>query len=86
MYSQGPYGGSGAKYFVEPHPTDASKVIRYVSLEGQRSRDLFPRPGQVPERGIARIEVPEDFRIVTDPEGLPVKVTPIGEMATVRRS
>jgi hypothetical protein len=27
--------------------------------------------------------VPEDFRIVTDREGLSIQVTPIGEMATV---
>jgi len=25
---------TGTKNFIEPHPTDASKKIRYVSLEG----------------------------------------------------
>ena len=37
----------------------------------------------VSENGIAVIEVPDDFRIVTDPEGLSIQVTPIGQMATV---
>jgi hypothetical protein len=31
---------------------------------------------------MARITVPEDFRIITDPEGLTVQITPIGEMAS----
>ncbi|HSD71397.1 MAG TPA: hypothetical protein VLE54_01330, partial [Thermoanaerobaculia bacterium] len=34
------------------------------------------------ERGVARIEVPADFRMVTDPAGLTVQVTPIGSMAS----
>ncbi|PYQ34287.1 MAG: hypothetical protein DMF55_09830 [Acidobacteria bacterium] len=32
---------------------------------------------------MARIAVPEDFRLVTDSEGLTVQVTPIGGMASV---
>jgi hypothetical protein len=75
------YGGTGAKFFVEPHPTDASKVIRYVSLEGPEAGTYFRGKGKF-ERGIARIPVPEDFRMVTDPEGLTVQITPIGPMAT----
>ncbi len=82
VYSQGPYGGSGAKYFVEPHPTDASKVIRYVSLEGNESGTYFRGRGKF-QNGIATIAVPEDFRLVTDTEGLSIVATPIGPMATV---
>ncbi len=37
--------GTGTKSFVEPHPTDASKVIRYVSLEGPEAGQ-----GEVPAR------------------------------------
>jgi hypothetical protein len=76
------FGGSGAKYFVEPHPTDASKVIRYISLEGPEAGTYFRGRARF-ERGIARIRVPEDFRLVTDEEGLTVQITPIGGMATV---
>jgi hypothetical protein len=74
-------GGSGVKFFVEPHPTDASKVIRYISLEGPEPGTYFRGRGRF-ERGMARIPVPEHFRMVTDEEGLTVQITPIGPMAT----
>jgi hypothetical protein len=81
VWADGGYGGSGPKYFVEPHPTDASKVIRYVSLEGPEAGTYFRGRGRF-ERGLARIAVPEDFRMVSDKEGLTVQVTPIGAMAS----
>lgn len=80
VYAEANYGGSGAKFFVEPHPTDASKVIRYVSLEGPEAGTYFRGKAKF-ERGVARIAVPEDFRMVTDAEGLTVQITPIGPMA-----
>jgi hypothetical protein len=73
---------TGMKNFVEPHPTDASKVIRYASLEGNEVGTYFRGRGKF-QNGIAVIEVPEDFRIVTSAEGLGIQVTPIGEMASV---
>jgi hypothetical protein len=82
VWAQSNYGGTGAKFFVEPHPNDASKVIRYVSLEGPEAGTYFRGRGRF-ERGIARIAVPEDFRMVTDADGLSVQLTPIGPMATV---
>lgn len=78
----GNVGGTGVKSFVEPHPSDPSKVIRYVALEGPEAGTYFRGRGKF-DRGVARIPVPEDFRIVTDEEGLTVQVTPIGPMATV---
>lgn len=72
----------GNKSFVEPHPTDASKIIRYISLEGNESGTYFRGRGRF-QNGLAVIDVPEDFRIVTDPEGLTVQITPIGGLATV---
>jgi hypothetical protein len=75
-------GATGSKSFIDPHPTDASKVIRYYSLEGPESGTYFRGRGKF-ERGIAQITVPEDFRMVTDPGGLTVQVTPIGGMASV---
>jgi hypothetical protein len=74
--------GTGTKSFVEPHPTDPSKVVQYVSLEGNEAGTYFRGRGRF-QNGIARIRVPEDFRIVTDPEGLTVQITPIGGMASV---
>ncbi len=82
VFSGGDLGASGAKLFVEPHPTDASKVIRYVSLEGRESGTYFRGSAQVVD-GTAVIDVPEDFRIVTDVEGLTVQLTPVGELATM---
>jgi hypothetical protein len=82
VYSNGNYGGTGAKFFVEPHPIDASKVIKYISLEGPEAGTYFRGKGRF-QNGIATIDVPEDFRMVTDADGLSIQVTPIGEMATV---
>jgi hypothetical protein len=82
VLSFGGTGGTGIKSFVEPHTTDPSKVIRYVSLEGPEAGTYFRGRGRF-SRGLATIEVPEDFRMVTDREGLSIQVTPIGDMATV---
>jgi hypothetical protein len=82
VFSQSNFGGSGAKFFVEPHPYKADMVIRYVALEGPESGTYFRGRGKF-QNGLATIEVPEDFRMVTDSEGLSIQVTPIGQMATV---
>jgi hypothetical protein len=81
VFAGGNYGGTGAKYFVEPHPQDPSLVIRYISLEGNESGTYFRGRGKF-QNGLAKIKVPEDFRLVTDSENLSVVVTPIGEMAS----
>ena len=73
---------SGTKSFVEPHPTDASKAVKFVSLEGNEAGTYFRGRAKF-ARGLARIPVPEEFRIVTDADGLSIQVTPIGEMASV---
>ena len=82
VFAEGNYGGTGAKYFVEPHPHRPDLVIRYVALEGPEAGTYFRGRGKL-QNGLATIEVPEDFRLVTDPDSLTVQITPIGEMATV---
>ncbi len=77
VYSLGNMGASGTKPFVEPHPTDPTKVIRYVALEGPEAGTYF-RGRAFVHKGTVEIEVPESFRIVTDEEGLTVHVTPMG--------
>ena len=72
----------GNTSFIEPHPSDPSVMLRYTSLHGNESGTYFRGRGTF-QNGLAVIEVPEDFRIVTDPEGLSIQVTPIGQMATV---
>lgn len=80
--SIGSIGSTATKFFVDPHPTDPSKVIGYISLEGPEAGTYFRGRGRF-ENGIAKITVPEHFRLVTDPEGLTVQITPIGGMASV---
>lgn len=82
VYSLGNTGATGTKSFVEPHPTDASKEIRFVSLEGPEAGTYFRGTGHT-VRGFATIEVPESFRMVTDEQGLTVVVTPTGSLAQV---
>ena len=82
VFGEGDIGASGTKFFVDPHPTDPKKVIGYIALEGPEAGTYFRGRGRF-ERGMARITVPEDFRLVTAPEGLTVQITPIGGMATV---
>ncbi len=82
VFSAGNFGATGTKHFVEPHPSDPKKVILYSSIEGRTVDNFF--------RGTARfvnheavIEVPEDFRIVTDEDGLTVQLTPVGGFASM---
>lgn len=82
VFSMGNFGGTGAKYFVEPHPTDPTKEIRYVSLEGPEAGTYFRGTGRT-RNGFATITVPESFRMVTDEQGLTVVVTPTGELAQI---
>jgi hypothetical protein len=82
VFGQGDIGATGTKYFVEPHPSNPTLTIRYVALEAAEAGTYFRGRGKF-QNGLATIEVPEDFRLVTDSEGLSIQVTPIGEMATV---
>ena len=74
--------GTGTKSFVEPHPTDPSKAIRYVCLEGPEAGTYFRGTDQT-NHGTAVIQVPESFRLVSDAEGLTVQLTPVGAAATM---
>ena len=82
VYAAGNSGASGVKSFVEPHPTDATKEIRYASLEGREVGTYFRGSGHL-VNGEAVIVVPDDFKIVTDAEGLTVVATPSGALATI---
>jgi hypothetical protein len=68
---------TGMKSFLEPHPTDATKQIRFVCLEGPESGTYFRGSGHA-VGGFAKIEVPESFRDVTDEKGLTVVATAVG--------
>ena len=72
---------SGMKSFIEPHPTDPALEIAYVALEGPEAGTYFRGRARV-QNGLARISVPEDFRLVSEEGGLSIQAMPIGEMAT----
>jgi hypothetical protein len=82
VFSSGNFGASGAKHFVEPHPTDPKKDILYSSLEGREVGTYFRGTASIVNHE-AVIVIPEDFRIVTAEEGLTVQVTPIGGYSQV---
>jgi hypothetical protein len=82
VYAAGDIGASGTKFFVEPHPTDASKVIRFIALEGPEAGTYFRGRGRF-VRGHAIIDVPESFRMTSEEEGMTVHLTPIGGLAMV---
>ncbi len=82
VYCEGDLDATGAKNFVEPHPSDPSKEIHYAALEGSEVGTYFRGSAHL-SAGTATILIPEDFRMVTDPDGLTVQVTPIGALATL---
>jgi hypothetical protein len=88
IYSSGPAHVQGTftattnKGFVQPHPHDASKEIRYISLEGPHTEVYFRGTAQITQ-GVTRIAIPQHFRFVADPATYSTLVTPVGAMATV---
>jgi hypothetical protein len=70
------------KPFIQPHPFDPSKEIRYVSLEGPYSEVYFRGTAQI-SQGATRIPIPEHFRLVSTSGSYSTLVTPVGGMATV---
>ena len=82
VFANGRIGATGTKSFIEPHPTDPTKEIAYVALEGPEAGTYFRGRGSL-HNGVSVISVPESFRLVSDEEGLTVQVTPIGQVANV---
>jgi len=82
IYAGGDLAAAGTKSFVQPHPTDASKEIRFVCLEGNESGTYFRGRSRTLD-GRAEIEVPEEFRLVSEQDGLTVLSMPIGASANL---
>jgi hypothetical protein len=68
----------GQKGFVQEHPTDPTKQIVYVSLEGGEA-GTYTRGTWKLENGKALIELPEHFGLVTSEDDLTIQLTPRGE-------
>ena len=80
IYADGHFGGKGNKYFIQPHPTDPSKAIQFVCLEGNESGTYFRGRTRL-ENNRAEIPIPEEWRLVSGTEGITVQVTPIRSKA-----
>lgn len=86
--SSGNLMSSGAKSFVQPHPTDPVKEIVYVALEGSEAGTYMRGTARI-VRGRAVINLPEHFSLVTNDQGLTVQLTPLGQalqLYVVRKS
>ncbi|HEX6085068.1 MAG TPA: hypothetical protein VF266_11120 [Thermoanaerobaculia bacterium] len=82
VLAQGDFAATGTKSFLDPHPHEAGKVIRFVALEGPEAGTYFRGRGRF-VKGRAVIDVPEAFRFTSEEAGMTVHVTPIGGLAVV---
>ena len=78
----GGYTGPEPSITASPHTTNASVVIASPSLTGIEAGTYFRGTGQISGREFV-IDIPESFRMVTEPEGLTVQLTPVGAAASM---
>jgi len=71
----------GGKYFIHPHPTDESKIIKYIAIESGEALTLARGTAKT-VNGEATVALPEHFSLSTSKD-VPVTVilTPIGAPA-----
>ncbi|MDR3013057.1 MAG: hypothetical protein LBU70_07590 [Chitinispirillales bacterium] len=80
IFAQGDIYGR-AKFFVHPHPTDDTKVIRYITVESGEALTVVRGMAKT-ANGEATIKLPEHFSLVTSAmEPITVILTPIGAPA-----
>ncbi len=77
-YIFGDFYVHGKKLFLQDHPTDPTKQIVYVALEGGEAGTYCRGAGQL-VNGKAVIDLPDHFGLVTNAKGLTVQLTPVGE-------
>jgi len=75
VFASGRFGGTSAKYFVQPHPTDPALCVQFICLEGNESGTYFRGKTKLTD-GRAEIPIPEEWALVTEAEGITVQVTP----------
>ncbi|MEE9553687.1 MAG: hypothetical protein V3W18_05265 [candidate division Zixibacteria bacterium] len=82
LHVNGDITATGAKLFVQDHPTDQQKEIHYVSLEGGEA-GTYVRGSAKLINGSIEIDLPEHFSLVTNKEGLTVQITPRGPVQSM---
>jgi len=65
----------GHKSFLQPNPEDASEAVVYKCMEGPVSTVEAHGRAQLRD-GVAFVELPPSFRLVAEPEGITVLLTP----------
>src|SRR6266699_3541147 len=75
---QGNLSATGTKPFVQAHPTDPTREIVYIALEGGEAGTYLRGSGQL-QSGKAVLALPDHFGRVTAKEGLTVQLMPRGE-------
>ncbi len=74
----GNFSATGTKNFVQAHPTDPTREIVYVALEGGEAGTYVRGSGQL-VNGKAVIALPDHFGLVTEISALTVQLTSRGE-------
>lgn len=72
---------TGTKNFMQPHPTDSNKVIKYIAIESGEALTLV-RGTATTVNGQAIVPLPEHFKLVTSSD-VPVTVILTPENAPV---
>jgi hypothetical protein len=79
LHVNGNITASGAKLFVQQHPKDPQQYIAFVALEGPEA-GTYTRGTFRLNNGVAEINLPESFSLVTGDDGMTVQVTPRGKV------
>jgi len=82
VYAVGDFGCSGRKAFNQPHPTDPAQSVQFICLEGNESGTYFRGKTKLVD-GRAEIPIPEEWKLVSEAEGITVQVTPIGSTSVL---
>ena len=73
VYSLGDFTCTGSKAFTQPHPTDPSKSVQFVCLEGNENGTYFRGTGKI-RGGSVEIDIPQEWKDVTAAKGITVRV------------
>ena len=82
VFAQGKLGATGSKSFIQPHPKDPSKNINFICLEGNENGTYFRGKGRL-VNGRAEIDIPEEWKLVTDAQGITVQVSTIRSLGQI---
>ena len=77
VYADGDLGATGVKSFIQPHPEDPSKQIRFACLEGNESGTYCRGTAQIVD-GVCTIDLPEDFRLASEEGEITAQLTALG--------